>query len=379
MLIAGEASGDRLAAELVRALRALPGGAGARFFGAGGAEMERAGVELAFDLTQHSVIGFTEVLKHYGTFKRLFDRLLGLALERRPDLLVCVDFSGFNRRFAAVLRWELRVRAAALAGWRPRIVQFVSPQVWASRPGRARSMERDLDLLLAIFPFEKAWYAAHAPRLKVEFVGHPMLDRFGGVPAAVSGRAGSPLVLLLPGSRTGELRRHLPVMLPAAERVLREREVAVRLVVPSAALADQARALAGPGTRIEIQVGGLPESLAEASLAIASTGTVTMECAFFRVPTVTLYKTGWSTYQIGRRIITVKSLTMPNLLAGETVFPEFIQEAATAENLAQAALELLQDEARCAAIRAKLDGVLASLGGPGATRRAAAAILSLPD
>ena len=167
MVVAGEPSGDLLAAELVRALVATPAGAGAKFIGAGGPRMAEAGVELAFDMTQHAVVGLWEVLRNYFKFRRLFNQLLDLAVERRPDAVICVDFSGFNRRFAAALR----ERQQSIPGWRLRMVQYVSPQVWASRPGRVRTMERDLDLLLSIFPFEKAWYAEHAPRLRVEFVG----------------------------------------------------------------------------------------------------------------------------------------------------------------------------------------------------------------
>src|SRR5437868_4999978 len=186
MLIAGEASGDLLAAELVRALQSKRGGAGLKFFGAGGAKMSSAGVELAFDITRHSVIGLWEVVKQYRTYKKLFDQLLALAMERKPDVLICVDFSGFNRRFAAALRWEIGLHHRDTPAWRPRIVQFVSPQVWASRAGRARKMARDFDLLLAIFPFEKSWYEKNAPAMRVEFVGHPMVDRFRALPPKIT-------------------------------------------------------------------------------------------------------------------------------------------------------------------------------------------------
>jgi lipid-A-disaccharide synthase len=133
----------------------------------------------------------------------------------------------------------------------------------------------------------------------------------------------------------------------------------------------------GVPTDIEIQIGSLSEALAESDLAIASTGTVTMECAFFGVPAVTIYKTSWVTYEIGKRIVKVKSLTMPNLLAAEEVFPEFIQNAATPENIARAALDLLQNEARRNSIKAKLAEIVSSLGGPGASERAALAITEL--
>jgi len=395
MLIAGEASGDMLAAELVSALRTkvleneskptddvqpLRTALEPRFFGAGGPQMAAAGVELAFDMTQHSVTGISDVLKNYLKFRRLFHQLLMLAIERQPDAIIGVDYGGFNLRFGHAVRQYVRNHSGMFQGWNPKIIQFVSPQVWASRPGRANLLAADYDLLLSIFPFEKAWYAKRVPKLKVEFVGHPMVERFGKceIRSPKSEDSGaSPTILLLPGSRAAELRRHLPVMLDALELIrAKQPEIRARMVLPSEALVQQAKTLiTSPG--LEIQVGNLPQALAEADLAIASTGTVTMECAFFGVPTVTLYKTSWSTYEIAKRIVTVKSLTMPNLLAGEEIYPEFVQNAATPENISRASLELLTDEARRKSIRAKLAGVVASLGGPGANARAADAIVRL--
>ena len=381
MLIAGEASGDLLAAELVSALRGqLP--ASPVFFGAGGPKMAAAGVDLAFDLTQHSVIGVTDVLKNLLKFRRLFNQLLALAIERKPDVVIGVDYGGFNLRFGqAVKRY---VRENPFSTWKPKIVQFVSPQVWASRPGRADKLARDYDLLLSIFPFEKDWYAQRVPQLRVEFVGHPMIGRFqseGRAPRVPNlYEAGTcetrpSGILLLPGSRRSELQRHLPVMLAALKLVQEKLPAAkAKMVLPSPALVSLAKSL---GAELETQIGELPWALAESDIAIASTGTVTMECAFFGVPTVTLYKTSWLTYQIAKRIVTVKSLTMPNLLAGEPVYPEFIQHEATPENLSGAALALLQDEARRAQTKAQLGQIIASLGEPGAPKRAAAAVLSL--
>ena len=376
MVIAGEPSGDLLAAELVRALVATPAGAGAKFIGAGGPRMAEAGVELAFDMTQHAVVGLWEVLRNYFKFRRLFNQLLDLAVESRPDAVICVDFSGFNRRFAAALR----ERQQSIPGWRLRMVQYVSPQVWASRPGRVRTMERDLDLLLSIFPFEKAWYAEHAPRLRVEFVGHPMMERYGkaegrGQKAEVEGE--TPVVLLLPGSREAELRRHLPVMQDALGRIRERMPVRVMMVLPDERLRSTAQEILGAAPGIEMQIGGLADALAQATVALASTGTVTMECACFGVPTVTLYKTSWLTYEIGRRIVSVTSLTMPNLLAGVAVFPEFIQDEATGENLARAALELLVQPARRELMREQLRKVIETLGPPGAAKRAAEAVAGL--
>ena len=384
MFIAGEASGDSLAAELVRELQAQLAARGSsfgpRFFGAGGPEMAAAGVELAFDLTQHSVIGLLEALQSYGKFKRLFDQLLDLAFARQPEVIVCVDFSGFNRRFAHAVRRRLARHQNAFNNWRPRLVQYVSPQVWASRADRAVTMARDFDLLLCLFPFEREWYAVRTPGFRVECVGHPMLDRHASAslaPAAAARAGDAPEVLLLPGSRVGELHRHLPPMLAAARLIAEVERVSLRMVLPNDALADLARPLAAAVPGLRVQVGGLAESLRAATVALASTGTVTMECACFGVPTVALYKTSWSTYQIGRRIIQVEYLAMPNLLAGEAVFPEFIQDDATPLNLADAVVELLRLPEQRAAVQRKLAAVIASLGGPGATRRAATAVLRL--
>ena len=388
MLIAGEASGDLLAAELVSALLAASkrseDGRVPQFFGAGGPKMADAGVELAFDLTQHSVIGISDVLLNYFKFRRLFNQLLALAIERQPDAIIGVDYGGFNLRFGHAIKEYLRNNP--FSKWNPKIIQFVSPQVWASRPGRARLLEADYDLLLSIFPFEKDWYAQRAPKLRVEFVGHPMIGRFTNddlrftrrEPEIMSITNQQPQILLLPGSRTSELKRHLPPMLDALQLIQAKLPGArAKMVLPNPALKELADKLSTPPPNVEIQVGNLPRALARADVAIASTGTVTMECAFFGVPTVTLYKTSWSTYQTGRFIVNVKWLTMPNILADEMIFPEFIQNDATPENLAGAALGLLQNEPLRQSIKSKLARIVSSLGGPGATERAAGAVLSL--
>jgi lipid-A-disaccharide synthase len=376
MVIAGEASGDLLAAELVQSLRTTLGASHVplKFFGAGGPRMASAGMELAFDMTAHSVIGLWEVLKKYSQFKALLEQLLKLAIQRQPDLIVCVDFSGFNRRFANAVRQHIRKTGST---WHPRIVQYVSPQVWASRPGRAKLMARDYDLLLSIFPFEKAWYAKNAPELNVEFVGHPIFDRHPHPKDHFATLPPKPLVVLLPGSRVGELKRHLPPIFGAWKKIHAAMPATRALMVlPDEALKKLASHHAPP-TGVEFQIGDLPSALKRASLALACTGTVTVECAYFGVPTVAFYRTSWGTYQIGKRIVKVKYLSMPNLLADALLFPEFIQDEATAENLSQAALELLQDEKRRAELKTQLAKVITSLGQPGASRRAAEVIARL--
>ena len=247
MLIAGEASGDLLAAELVSALRAkvlraesahtndsqpLRTQLAPHFFGAGGPKMAAAGVELAFDMTKHSVIGVSAVVGKWSIFLRRLLQLRKLAIQNQPDVIVLVDFSVFNHLFARVLRFYLLRHRSAFNNWSPKIVKYVSPQVWASRPGRAYRMPHDFDLLLSIFPFEKDWYARKVPKLRVEFVGHPMVGRFTNddlrftrptsETASIGNRKSQ--ILLLPGSRKGELQRHLPVMMGALPLIQKLRE-----------------------------------------------------------------------------------------------------------------------------------------------------------
>ncbi len=393
MLIAGEASGDTLAAELVVALRrkviasSLDQSAEAqplrtalvpRFIGAGGPKLAAAGVDLVFDLTQHSMIGISEVLKHYFKLRRLFYRLLTLAVTEQPDVIIGVDYGGFNLRFGKAIKNYVRRHHGEFVPWNPRIVQFVSPQVWASRPDRAFTLAENYDLLLSIFPFEKAWYTRRAPQLRVEFVGHPMVERIASAGNRPD-RSGTmaPSVVLLPGSRKDEVRRHWPVVTATFE-LMRRALPALRgkIILPNDTLARSVGPMALP-TGLEVQVGGLTAALAEADLAIAKSGSVTMECAALGVPTVVFYKTSWPTYAIARQIINVPYIAMPNLLAGEEIFPEFIQANATPENLARAAQELLRAPMRREAVQLKLKSVIASLGRPGAAERAADAILSL--
>ena len=392
MVVAGEASGDMLAAELVRALgneltdaeaeptsdlQPLHASLEPRFFGAGGPRMAAAGVELAVDMTAYTVFGLVGV-KRYRQFRKLLAQLRKLATERQPDAIISVDFAGFNRRFAGAVKKYVRRRRGPFFDWDPKTIQYVSPQVWASRAGRAKQLARDFDLLLSIFPFEKDWYAKHAPNLRVEFVGHAMVDRYATFDRQCLKRdPQSRLVLLLPGSRERELRRHLPVMVEAARIISAKSPVRFRMVLPNSDLVKLARSQIPAFSELPIQSGGLPESLAEADLALAASGTVTLECAYFGVPTVVLYKLSWPEYEIAKRIVKVKHIAMPNLLAGETIYPELIQQAATPQNIARDALDLLNSESRRQAIRSRLARVIPLLGEPGASRRAAKAIVSL--
>jgi lipid-A-disaccharide synthase len=208
-----------------------------------------------------------------------------------------------------------------------------------------------------------------------------MIDRYGAVRARNGEPAGGsrrfPTILLLPGSRPGELRRHTQVLVGALDKIRsRFPQMEARMVLSSEELLSQAKEMGLPAY-LQSQIGDLPAALAQADLALASTGTVTLECAYFGVPAIALYKTSFLTWEIAKRIITVQYGAMPNLLADRELFPEFIQDNATSDNIAQAAIALLQDEPRRKVIQEQLPSLVASLGTPGAAQRAAQAVLSL--
>ena len=378
MIIAGEPSGDALAADLVNSLaRQWPAGLRPHIFGLGGEKLKAAGVELLEDMTQHTVFGLSEALKKYFLFKRIFDRAIDAARQRLPDLIILVDFGGFNLRFAKAIRALSAQGRSPFSNWRPRIVYFVPPQVWASRPKRARTISECIDLVVGIFPFERDWYSERYPSLDLRYVGDPMASRFNSSlddrPTRKPPPPSAPLkVALLPGSRRQEISRHLPLLVEAIKLIQKHRPCEATIVSPSKDLLSEYRHLGGKD--FQWQVGGLAHLLQESDVAIASSGTVTRECAYQRIPTVVVYQVSRLTYEIGKRVITVPFIAMPNLLAGKRVYPELIQDAATPTAIAQETLQLCQPN-DFQALMQDLERVVLSLGPPGATDRAAAAIL----
>ena len=357
MFIVGEASGDTHAAGLITALRAKA--PDLEIFGAGGPKMKAAGMDLTLDLTEHAVVGFVEVLKNYGKFRRIFDQLLGEVARRQPRAVVLVDFPGFNLRFARAVKQRFPST---------KVIYYISPQLWAWHASRAKQIERDVDLMLTIFPFEKDWYAQHAPKLPVEFVGHPMIDRFAGERHTVA--RDPDLVLLLAGRREREVAKIFPIMAAAAEKL------PANLRFVAAAVNEQtAQMMKHP--RIEVQVGNAHELMQRAALAITASGTATMECAYFNCPMIVVYKVNWLTYLVGRAVVKVNWLAMPNVIAGREIVPEFIQHVATPRRIATVAGEILGDAAKRQAMERELATVIQTLGGSGASERAAAATLNL--
>ena len=382
MMLAGETSGDGLAAGLMQSIQAQAGtNLRLEFFGAGGRRMEAAGVHILEDLTQRTVFGLTEVVSQYFWFKEVFDRLLDEAFERRPDLIILTDYAGFNLRFAEAVRKRLRRSRADYPDWQPRILYYVSPQVWASRAFRVFALSRSVDCILSLFPFEKPWYALRAPRLRVEFVGDPMADRYRQVfKATEDSFVGEPQVLLLPGSRRQELRRHIPIMEEAVRKIHQAHPCRFVMVLSSQEQLDLAASLLSANHPIELQIGGLSEALSKTTLTLACSGTVTRECGYHGVPTIVFYRLAWLTYWIARAIIKVKYIAMPNLLLNRLVYPELIQSEARPERIAEKALQFLRYPALRQDSRRSLSCLMESMGEPGAFDRAARTVLEyMPD
>lgn len=356
MFIAGEASGDAHAAELIKVLRAQA--PDVMVFGAGGPKMKAAGMELLLDLTEHAVVGLVEVLKNYGKFRRIFWDLVREAEKRKPDAVVLVDFPGFNLRFAA----QMKKRGI-------KVIYYISPQLWAWHADRAKQIERDVDLMLTIFPFEKDWYERHAPRLHVEFVGHPFAERIQLEGEAPAKPRDKDLVLLLPGSREREVAKIWPIMRQVVDRMPPETGFVVAAV-------NEAMAAMIKHPRVTVEIGKAHEGMRRATLAITASGTATMECAFYGCPMIVVYKVNWLTYLVGRLVVTVNWLAMPNVIAGRAIVPEFIQHDAKPDRIAAVARELLENPAKRETMREELATVVGTLGGAGASKRAAELILT---
>ncbi len=362
-LVAGEASGDRLAADLLRELKKNPK---LKAYGVGGPMLKAAGQEQSLNLAKHAVVGLTDVLKNLPKFLKIFREVKHEIAEVNPDVVILVDYPGFNLRLAKALHGQRNA---------PAIVYYVSPQVWAWKAGRAKLMERILDRLLVIFPFEVDWFAKHAPKLKTKWVGHPLADRW--IAQAKEGPKDEiPCVALLPGSRAKEIAKHWPVLLQTAQRIVREQKNVSFMTLATdhemrQKLEEEWARQPMSGVSLDILAGQSLTQLTRCSLAIVASGTATLECAMAGLPMLVIYKTSWLTYWLGRFLIQLPYLSMVNVLAGEKVVPEFLQGAMEPERLAKAALQILRNPKGAEAMAGRIRDVAKKLGGPGAAARAA--------
>jgi len=366
LMVAGEASGDAHGAELIQALKQQH--KGIRIIGVGGPRMAAAGQDQLFDLSAHAVLGLIEVLKHFFKFRQFLERVVDLAKREQPDAVILIDSSGFNLRLAPRVKKEVPGT---------RIIYYISPQLWASRAGRVKIMSRTVDLLLAILPFEREWFAERAPKFNVRWVGHPALDRIHKVEKT---EPNPNWVALLPGSRRTEIAAHLPDLLATARIMGRQRkDLKFILLSPNEEMQRFSLELLAkdppPNFDFEYNIGYAISHLSRCSLALVASGTASLECALVGIPQIVVYRVHPVTYAVGRRVVTVQHLSIINVMAKEEIVPEFLQDKLQPEAVAQAALDLLGNPQRREIMRQRVAQVVATLGGPGASQRAAEAIL----
>lgn len=374
MLSAGEASGDLHAAALYRELKALVPELSA--LGMGSEAMREAGVELVFDSRDIGVIGLIEVLRHYGEIRGALKLMQQALKTRRPDLLICVDYKEFNFRLAKT--------AKALG---IKVLFYVSPQVWAWRPGRVEQYGRIIDHMAVIFPFELPFYEAYG--VPATYVGHPLAGKVHPSLAKDDARLAlglpdtGPLVGLLPGSRTNEIRRLLPVILEAA-KALRETHPDIRfLLFQAASLQDETLdvALGAQNLPIERIRGQDYNALQLCDAVITVSGTATLEVALLHRPMVIVYRLSALSYWLGRLLVKVPFIGLPNILAGRGIVREFIQHEATAANMADEIAKILDDadyRTRMTQALLEVKEKLGSRDGSKALARLAADLLNRP-
>ena len=378
LLSCGEASGDLYAGALVRELRALD--SSLVISGLGGPQFEAAGGRLIEDYRELTVTGLAEVLPKLSRYFAAMRKLVAAAERDRPDALVVIDFPDFNFRLAR------RIKRLGVP-----VVYYVSPQIWAWRRGRIDTMRRVADRVLVIFEFEEELYRRAG--VPVAWVGHPLID----LAAATTTRErflgdrglspAAPTVAILPGSRPNEVSRILPDLLAAAGRVRDAVPEAQFLVARAPYLDDRLfeRVSQAPGwssiqsasSVIRVVERETDAVLAASDVALTASGTATVQAALHDTPMVIVYRLSPVTYRLAKRLVKVGAIGMVNLIAGEPIVPELVQDAFTPDAAAREAVSMLTDRARATEIRRGLARVRDRLGKPGASRRAAEAILDV--
>ncbi|CAD6880446.1 Lipid-A-disaccharide synthase (EC 2.4.1.182) [Methylomonas albis] len=367
---AGESSGDQHAANMFLELQQhCPT---IRGIGMGGSKMRQAGVDVRYDSAGIGVIGLVEILKHYGEASRALSLLKQIVADEKPDLVVCVDYKEFNLRLA---------RFAKSQG--VKVLFYVSPQVWAWRPGRVKTYGKAIDMMAVIFPFETQYYEAE--NVPVRYVGHPSVDKvhpqrsrsedfdvFGLDP-------NRPVVGILPGSRGNEIKRILPVMLAAAA-ILKAQRPELQFVLPQADSISDAELTAhldNCSVAIHVVKQQPYDAIQCCDAVLTTSGTASLEIALLGVPMVIVYRLAAFSYWLGKRLVKIPFIGLPNIIAGKSVVKELIQEQLTPENLAAEILQLLGNgdyRQRCIS---ELQAVKRQLGDGGGSKNMALLALEM--
>lgn len=371
MISAGEASGEHHAARCIEALRAR--GVLPEVFGMGGPRLDATGMEILVDCRDMAIVGLVEVLRHWRRLSRILERMRWELRARRPDLLILVDYPEFNLKLARTAR-ELGIP----------VLYYVSPQVWAWRARRIRRIGQTVDMMAVVFPFETDMYERAG--VPVRYVGHPLVDEVHPTMSVEQARnefglaPGRAVIGLMPGSRNGEIRRLLPLLIESAREVVDRRE-AVDFLLPLASTLDPApvhEAIRASGLPIRVVEGGRAYDVIQVCDAmIAASGTATLETALLRVPLAVVYRVHWLTFQILRQLVTIPWISLVNIVAGRTVVREFIQGDARPGSIADEALRLIDDAAYREMVLDGLDEVRQRMGQGGGPGRMAELIIEM--
>lgn len=367
---AGESSGDQHAANMFLELKKQQ--PDIKGLGMGGAKMAQAGIDIRYDSANIAVIGVVEVIKHYAEIRRALKLMQQLVATERPDLLVCVDYKEFNFKLASYAKQQ-----------GIKVLFYVSPQVWAWRPGRVKAYGQVIDMMAVIFPFETAYYDAE--KVPVRYVGHPSVDKVHAQRSKdedltlFSLDRNQPIVGLLPGSRANEIKRMLPVMLSAAEKV----QVGLpkcQFILPQAdSISDTLLEEYTRRSPLKIAViKNQPYDVIQCCDAVMTTsGTATLEIALLTIPMVIAYKLSTLTYWLGRWLVNTPFIGLPNIVSGKSIIKELIQHEATPENLSAEVLRILTDKAYAEQMRENLNQVKHQLGQGGGSKNMAQLALEM--
>ena len=359
MIIAGEASGDMHGANLVRAIQRMD--SSLSFCGIGGIMLRNAGVEILIDSAELSVVGIFEVLSKLTPIRKALKTARDYLADKRPDLLILIDFPDFNFLVAKT------AKSLAIP-----VLYYISPQIWAWRSGRVRKVKKLVDHMAVILPFEEAFYRKH--HVPATFVGHPLLDNH-------TERSQNPLTIgLLPGSRDGEVRRHLPVMLESAQRLTdrydapRRNDIKFLISqagpIPDSMMSDMVAPHQGK-FNYEIVKKGASQVFERSALLVTASGTVTLEAALAGVPMVVIYKVSPLSYLVGKMMVHIEHISLVNLIAGRRLVNELIQHEATPYRIATAVSHLIDQPDQMSTVKKELLMLRNKLGGEGASRKVA--------
>lgn len=368
MMIAGEASGDLHGSRVIRELKIRR--PSVEVYGIGGDNMQREGMEVLYHSSSLSFMGFVEVIRHLSLIRAVEGRLEQILIERPPDVLVLIDFPGFNLRFAKKARQH-----------GVKVLYYISPQVWAWHKGRVKKMRSLVDRMKVVFPFEVELYRKEG--IDVEFVGHPLVESIQSTMTreefcrSAGLDAGRRIVGLFPGSRKQEIAEIFPTMMEAGEELQRTHSVQLAVGVASNLGSGELKRFIRRDSAIVLIENRTHELMQHSDAAIVTSGTATLETGWFGTPLVVVYRTSPVSFFIGRMLVDVANIGLVNIVAGKTVAPEFLQNKMTSENLVAAVGLILTDEAYRQAMKSDLSKIKEKLGPPGASARVAEGIIAL--